>query len=551
MKKMYRILAVLLIIAFVFTATGCGGKQKTAAAPSVNSTASVTVNQTKLVDAADVSYSVNTSETLFDFDTGIDEFTFSSEAEAMPEWNTEEYNVLRENSFLKVRTSPLSTFAMDVDNGSYTNFRRMVNEGCTVPSGAVRTEEFLNYFDYTANTRPSNGRFTVTGEIHPCPWNLEHGLLSLLVSANPVQLENKGNNFVFLIDTSGSMGWTLNGRDSFTSLELAVKSFELLTAYLTQDDRVSIVTYAGASATLLNGCNGADHNRIVSVLRSLSADGGTNGGGGINAAYACAVKNYIEGGNNRVILASDGDMNLGITSQSDLVDLITQKKELGIFLTTLGFGEGNYSDANMEAIADAGNGNYFYIDCIDEANRVLVDKMMQTTVTVAKDVKLQAEFNPALVKEYRLIGYENRVMAAEDFKDDTKDGGEIGAGAQVMVLYELVWASEDGEAEETLKYQTVEVIGNTDEVLTLSIRFKEPDADVSAQEDYIIAKPGESQPSTDWYFAAGIAEVTGMLHYSNYFPGASCESAIELISKGTADDSYRKEFSELVSKYFR
>ena len=346
------------------------------------------------------------------------------------DFNTEEYNTIKENGFVNVSQAPLSTFAADVDTGSYCNLRRMINGGWDLRNVAssIRTEEMVNYFDY--KVEDTDKIFGVQYSIGECPWNPQNKLLILTMQANSeINVPSEGNNFVFLIDTSGSM----NSQDK---LPLVKESFKLLAGTLTSKDRVSVVTYAGAADTLLEGSN--DYNAICKAIDSVSASGGTNGSGGIKAAYKCAEKNFIKNGNNRVIIASDGDMNLGITSQSGLVDLIKENKETGVFLTTLGYGTGNYSDANMESIADAGNGNYFYIDSIDEAERVLCAKLKQTTVTVAKDVKFQVEFNPAEVASYRQIGYENRQMSASDFNDDKKDGGEIGAGAQVTVCYELI-----------------------------------------------------------------------------------------------------------------
>ena len=466
--------------------------------------------------------------------------------ESMPEFNTEEYNYIKENSFLKVSTSPLSTFAADVDTGSYTNLRRMLRDNYTleqIPQGSVRTEEMINYFDYDIVDADDDNRFTVNYETNICPWNEDNLLLMLSVKAKDVDLDYVGNNFVFLIDSSGSMAYDQNKGT------LAIKSFKLLAETLTENDRVSIVTYSGSSAVILDSCPGNDYKKICKALDSITFGGGTNGSGGITAAYELAGENFIENGNNRVIIASDGDMNLGITSTGGLTDLIREKKESGVFLTVLGYGSGNYSDANMESIADCGNGNYYYIDCIDEANRVLVDKLKQTTVTVAKDVKLQVEFNPLEVSEYRLLGYENRTMAAEDFEDDTKDGGETGAGQTVTVLYELVCNSNESDAG--LKYQTDrEVTDNalTGELLTLSIRYKEPDADKSVEENHIVkANDSFDEPmSSDFAFVAGLAELSMLLNDSDYAGDATLDTAYELVKHGSADNKYREELVDMI-----
>lgn len=465
------------------------------------------------------------------------------------EFNTEEYNYIKENSFLSVATSPLSTFAADVDTGSYTNFRRMVKDNYSIeniPQGSIRTEEMINYFDYNIIESDDDNTFTVSYETGTCPWNEENELLMLTVKAKDAEINSNGNNFVFLVDSSGSMNNAEKG-------PLALKSFKLLAETLTENDRVSIVTYSGASDVILDSCPGDKYKKICKALDSIDFGGGTNGSGGITAAYELAAENFIEGGNNRVIIASDGDMNLGITSNGGLVDLIKEKKETGVFLTVLGYGSGNYSDANMESIADYGNGNYYYIDCIDEANRVLVDKLKQTTLTVAKDVKLQVEFNPLEVSEYRLIGYENRTMAAEDFDDDTKDGGETGAGQTVTVLYELVSNQSDVSGND-LKYQTDRALTQdamNGEILTLSIRYKEPDADQSVEETFVVnSTSGNGSDTTnmsaDFSFAAGVAELSMILNDSDYAGSASLETAYELVMQGSADDPYREELGNMI-----
>jgi len=462
------------------------------------------------------------------------------------EFNTEEYNYIQENGFLKVATSPLSTFAADVDTGSYTNFRRMIHDNYSledIPMGAIRAEEMINYFDYDIKESRDDNRFAVAYETGICPWNEDNDLLMLTVKAKDVDLDYVGNNFVFLIDSSGSMRSNDKG-------DLAIKSFKLLAETLTEDDRVSIVTYSGSSQVILDSCDGDDYDKICRALDSIEFGGGTNGSGGITAAYELADENFMEGGNNRVIIASDGDMNLGITSTGGLTDLISEKKESGVFLTVLGYGTGNYSDANMESLADCGNGNYHYIDCIEEAERVLVDQLKETTVTVAKDVKLQVEFNPTQVSEYRLIGYENRTMAAEDFEDDTKDGGETGAGQTVTVLYELV-RNDDGNKGSDLKYQTDRELTDaalSDELLTLSIRYKEPDGKKSVEENFDVLAPKDSSDdlSEDLSFVAGIAELTMIINDSDYLGNATMDSAYQLVKNGTADDEAREELCKMM-----
>lgn len=463
-----------------------------------------------------------------------------------PDFNTEEYDNIEENGFIKVGTQPLSTFAADVDTGSYCNFRRMINDNMdkdSIPSGAIRTEEMINYFDYDVEGK-SDGKFTVNSEVQTCPWNEDNKLLMLTVQANDVDIENKGNNFVFLIDTSGSMA-------EDDKAKLVTKSFNALAESLNENDKVSIVTYAGDTNVLLKGCDGdktEDIKNALDVAEKVTYDygGGTNGSGGIEKAYEIALDNYIEGGNNRVIIASDGDMNLGVTSNSELVDLIKEKKESGVFLTTLGYGSGNYSDSNMESIADAGNGNYYYIDCLDEAKHVLVEKLKETTVTVAKDVKMQVEFNPNYISEYRLIGYENRVMNADDFEDDTKDGGEVGAGQQVTVCYELVLG--DGNNGKDLKYQdnsTLSDAAYSNEILTLSVNYKEVDEDKSQTEEYPILDE-EKEMSEDFSFVVGVIETAMVVRDSDYKGTSTIKEAIEYANNGSKDNEYREEFAKLI-----
>lgn len=469
------------------------------------------------------------------------EGTTVANGETDKDFNTEEYNTIKENGFVKVSQSPLSTFAADVDTGSYCNLRRMIMQGYNLENvaSAIRTEEIVNYFDYKVDSK--DDVFSVQYSIGDCPWNKDNKLLVMTMQANSeTNVSNEGNNFVFLIDSSGSM----NSKDK---LPLVKESFKLLAENLGPNDRVSIVTYSGSSDTLLEGSN--NYKKICKVLDSISASGGTNGSGGINAAYQCAEKNFIKGGNNRVIIASDGDMNLGITSQSGLVDLIKEKKETGVFLTVLGYGTGNYSDANMESIADAGNGNYFYIDSIDEAERVLCEKLMQTTVTVAKDVKFQVEFNPYEVAEYRQIGYENRQMSAKDFNDDKKDGGEIGAGAQVTVCYELKLRDPDEKPEDDLKYQDTVLSDNAKngELCTVSVRYKAPDEDESKLIKYPLKDKGISNKD-DFNFICGIIEASMVMRDSEYKGNATYDSAYKLAKSGTGNNKYREEFCSLIKK---
>ena len=523
-----KILAVLLAGAFVVAAAGCGKKDRSEATQiKEHNDAGGEIAEID-IDALVGGNSAQSYEATEAYESQAEDF------------NTEEYNRIEENGFVKVADAPLSTFAADVDTGSYCNLRRLIRDGWSLDNvkSAIRTEEMINYFDYKVDS--AEDVFSVQYSIGECPWNAQNKLLVMTMQANAeVNVPNEGNNFVFLVDSSGSM----NSQDK---LPLVKESFKLLAQNLGPKDRVSIVTYAGNSDTLLKGSD--DYEDICKALDKIDAYGGTNGSGGIEAAYKCAQENFVKNGNNRVIIASDGDMNLGITSQSGLVDLIKEKKESGVFLTVLGYGTGNYSDANMESLADAGNGNYFYIDSLEEAERVLCEKMMQTTVTVAKDVKFQVEFNPAEVAEYRQIGYENRQMSASDFNDDKKDGGEIGAGAQVTVCYEIVPAGA-GKDDGGLKYQdtTLSDQAASGELCTVSVRYKAPDSDESSKIEYPLIDKGVTKRE-DFNFVCGVIETSMVLRDSAYKGTATLDSAYQLAKSGTDNNRYREEFCELLKK---
>ena len=348
-------------------------------------------------------------------------------------YDTREYDYQEEHRFVSTKDSPLSTFAADCDTASYSNIRSYIEEGTLPPAGAVRVEEMINYFDYDYVSDPETGKkFAVYTEYADCPWNADTKLMMVGLNTTAIDMsEKKASNLVFLIDTSGSMY-------EENKLPLAQKAFKMLAENLDENDRISIVTYAGSDTVVINGVAGSDAYTICEALDSLEASGSTNGSAGLITAYEIAEQQFIKDGNNRVILATDGDLNVGLTSESDLVGLITEEKDSGIFLSVLGFGSDNLKDNKLEALADHGNGNYSYLDSVYEAKKVLVDEMGGTLYTVAKDVKLQIEFNPEQVKGYRQIGYENRALSAEDFADDTVDGGEIGAGHVVTALYEVV-----------------------------------------------------------------------------------------------------------------
>jgi Ca-activated chloride channel family protein len=472
---------------------------------------------------------------------------------AAPDWNTEEYSAVKETGFKSVANDPLSTFSADVDTASYSNIRRMIEDGYTmdeIPAGAVRIEEMLNYFSYDYRLPEKGEPFGVTTVIGDCPWNADAKLLQIGLKTQAIDLgEAPDSNLVFLLDVSGSMY-------TDDKLPLLQKSFSMLAGELGGRDTVSIVTYAGADRVLLEGESGHNKKAIIEALGALEAGGSTNGADGIETAYLIAEKNFIEGGNNRVILATDGDLNVGVSSESALDELITRKRESGVYLSVLGFGTGNIKDTKMEILADHGNGNYAYIDSIGEAKKVLVEQMGATLVTVAKDVKLQVEFNPAYVKGYRLLGYENRALATQDFDDDGKDAGEIGAGHMVTALYEIVPVDSGQEIPETaLKYQDNknDTGVRNGEWLNVKIRYKEPDADESILKEYPVTDEDlVSDPPEDFYFAAAVAEFGLMLRDSEYKGEASFENIRELLKNVDTDaDDYKDEFVYLVKKLQR
>ena len=468
--------------------------------------------------------------------------------------NTEEYSAIQENGYLSVKTSPFATFAADVDTASYANLRRMIQHGQTIPADAVRIEELINYFHYTY-TQPREGEpFGVSMELADCPWNEAAKLLLIGLQAKSLDTEAlPASNLVFLIDVSGSMA-------SPNKLPLVQRSFMTLAENLSEDDRVTIITYSSGEKLVLDGVSGDQTARIMGALEELEAGGSTNGQQALKMAYETAKKHFIPGGNNRIILATDGDFNVGITSEAELTGFVREEAKDGVYLSVLGYGMGNYKDNKMEAMADNGNGNYYYIDDIAEARKVLVEEAGGTLFTVAKDVKLQVEFNPAQVKGYRLIGYENRVMAAEDFADDTKDGGELGAGHQVTALFEIIPAGSDFEIPEVeSRYGQNEDPSHitADEWLVLNIRYKEPDGDTSQLLSYPLAldayarSGGSMSPAMSW--AAGMAQWGMLLRDSEYKGSTTYEALLERLEGLEADggpgmDDLHKECLELIRK---
>ena len=465
-----------------------------------------------------------------------------------PETSGEAYDHLQENGFVAVADDPRSTFSIDVDSASYSNVRRFLEDGTMPPPDAVRVEEMINYFGYDYRSPASSDPFSLTAEVGDCPWNEAHRLVHVGLQGKIIdQSEVPARNLVFLFDVSGSM-------NSPDKLPLLKRAFSLLADNLRPQDKVSIVVYAGASGVVLPPTAGSDKGEILAALDRLEAGGSTNGGAGIHSAYAMAEKGFIEGGINRVILATDGDFNVGATSEGDLVRLIEAKRESGVFLSVLGFGTGNLKDATMEKLADKGNGNYAYIDGIGEARKVLVEEAGATLVTIAKDVKIQVELNPAEVASYRLIGYENRVLAHADFNDDTKDAGEIGAGHSVTALYEIVPAgSKDAPKVDELKYQGksgLSAAAGSGELMTVKVRYKEPAGSTSKLLSFPIEDADHTlaETSRDFRFSAAVAGFGMLLRGSEHKGDATFGSVRRLAdeAKGTDPHGRRAELVRLI-----
>ena len=458
-------------------------------------------------------------------------------------FNTDEYSHFESNRFLSTLTAPLSTFAADVDTSSYAQLRRRILKGERIPADSVRIEEMLNYFHYDYRQPEGDDPFGVTVEYAKCPWNPETRLLQIGLQARTAETDGMpGHNLVFLIDTSGSM----YGADR---LDLVKRAFLMLLEELRPEDTVSVVAYASQERVVIEGVSAGEKTRIMEAVSELEAHGATNGSAGIRKAYEIAQKYYAEGGVNRILLATDGDLNVGVTSEGELVRLVEEKRKSGISLTCLGVGMGNYKDNKMEALADYGNGNCWYIDTIHEARKALVTEGGGTFITVAKDVKIQADFNPARVKGYRLIGYEDRMLAAEDFADDEKDGGEIGSGHRMTALYEIVPAGSGfdfGAAES--RYRTG-AEGPEGELLTVSIRAKEPDGTQSRLYEYPVADECAAEMSDNMKFAAAVAETGMILRGSEWKGTASYAEAAGLLRDcgSVSGDVYKEEFLYLVN----
>lgn len=457
------------------------------------------------------------------------------------EFNTESYDKISENAFRDVKGNPLSTFSVDVDRASYSNVRRFLQNNTLPYKDAVRIEELINYFDYDY-PQPSNGvPFSVSMEMGSCPWNPAHRLVLIGLKGKEMEADQiPAGNLVFLIDVSGSMS-------DENKLPLLKKAFRILVDNLRPSDRVAMVVYAGAAGVVLESTPGNDKQKILSALDNLEAGGSTAGGAGISLAYKIARQHYIQGGNNRVILATDGDFNIGSSSDAEMERLIEEKRKEGVFLTVLGFGMGNYKDSKMEKIADAGNGNYAYIDNILEAKKMFGEELWGTLFTIAKDVKIQVEFNPEKVMAYRLIGYENRILNKEDFNDDRKDAGEIGCGHTVTALYEIVPAGsgEKIPVSDPLEYQNSRVTGSPN-MMTVKLRYKEPDDTVSK---LVITRLTErdlnaGSPSQNLRFASAVAEFGMLLRASEHRGNATWDHVIASATEARGADrhGYRQDF---------
>jgi len=465
------------------------------------------------------------------------------------EIDTDEYDSFVENPFENSSSNPLSTFSIDVDNASYTNIRKFINNGQSVPKDAVRVEEMMNFFKYSYSKPNNDNPFAINTEYGDCPWNTNHKLVKIGLQGKEIPTDNLPNsNFVFLIDVSGSMSDT-------NKLPLVIESLKILTKQLRKEDKISIVVYAGAAGLVLPATSGNDKEKIIAALEKLQAGGSTAGGEGINLAYKVAEENFIKGGNNRVIIATDGDFNVGASSDSDMISLIEEKRKSGVFLTCLGYGMGNYKDSKLEKLADKGNGNYAYIDNMQEANRFLVKEFKGSMFAIAKDVKIQIEFNPKHVQNYRLIGYENRKLQNEDFTNDAIDAGELGSGHTVTALYEIIPVGvKSNFSIEPIDLKYSETKPNTDalanELATIKFRYKKPDGDKSIEIVQTIDNNVTTleNSSEDFKFCSAVAWFGLKLRDSKLVTNKNKKDILELASKSKSKDidGYRSEFIRLV-----
>ena len=560
MKKNVKGLSLLIGSSLLMTSlTGCGSghsatsatydTQAEAPSSSHNYDYSATESAQEPLYSAEASdsgrgkYSAGTNNTTSVYGAATDNYYDDNVIE-----NNESYTKPEENGFCLVMNQPLSTFAADVDTASYSNIRRMIEDGYSIGNidpDAVRAEEFINYFSYDLYEPERGDLFGITTEVSTCPWNTDNQLMFVGMKTGEIDYEEAPvNNLVFLIDVSGSM-------NSKNKLPLLQKTFDELVDNLPDEGTISIVTYSGEEKVVLEGEPMRNKKAIKKAIDKLHAHGCTNGQAGMQRAYEIAQKYYVDGGNNRVIMATDGDLNVGISSLDDLERFISDKKDEGVFLSILGFGDGNYKDDKMETLADCGNGNYSYIDSLAEGKKVLVDEMSSTLYTVAKDVKLQVEFNPANVNAYRLIGYENRLMDNQDFNDDAKDGGEIGAGHSVVALYEIVPAHSPKSID--LKYQDNKVSDDKEKVpyshefATVSVRYKDPDADKSQLFSVAIGDDVVTEnPSDDFKFASSVAEFAMILENNENKGTSSLEDIMKTYKQLEDTDEYQDEFYYLV-----
>ena len=472
---------------------------------------------------------------LLDMEAAEEDVNASSPMPGKPDIWEEQIKFI-ENKFILTETENVSTFSSDVDTASYSYFRRLVNQGYSLSElistagSSIRTEEMINYFNYNYPSPKDDELFSTTMQIAPCPYNEEAALLVLGLQAKEIELAQK-NNLVFLVDVSGSM-------NSDDKLGLLKKTFSHLTDNLGDDDVISIVTYSGAERVELDGCSGAKKDKILKAVNGLSAKGSTNGEAGLKKAYQLAEKHFIKGGNNRIIMASDGDLNVGISSVEELKSFIEQKRDSGVFLSVLGFGTGNYKDAQMETIADCGNGVYYYIDSETEAEKVFGTDIFSTLYTIAKDVKLQLTFNRDVIHSYRLVGYENRLLNKEDFENDKKDAGDLGAGHSLTVCYELIL---NDKAEST-----------DEDWMTLSVRYKAPDADKSEQNDYTFSRTSyTTTPDDSFKFVCSVIELSMLLHKSEYAKSVMIKDIKNDLAAIKLDDEYKVQFKDLIGKLIK
>ncbi|PXX96218.1 hypothetical protein DF185_20435 [Marinifilum breve] len=462
------------------------------------------------------------------------------------DYNTEGYSTINENNYKNTVESPVSTFSIDVDAASYSNVRRFLTNGEKPPIDAIRIEEMINYFNYHYEQPKGEHPFAIHHEIAECPWNNDNLLLHIGLQGKKIEAENlPASNLVFLLDVSGSM-------NSQNKLPLLKKAFKLLINQLRPEDKVAIVVYAGSSGLVLPSTNGSEKEEILNALNKLSAGGSTAGAAGLKLAYKTARENFIDGGNNRIILATDGDFNVGISSNAEMERLIEKERNNGVFISVLGFGMGNYKDDKMEIIADKGNGNYSYIDNILEAKKVLVNEFGGTLHTIAKDVKIQIEFNPAIVEEYRLIGYENRMLNKEDFDDDKKDAGELGSGHNVTALYEIKLAKKKRK-NQNLKYQDTKLNAKAlskDEIASVKFRYKNPKGrkSILITEEIPMNVSSEQTISENFQFSAAVAGFGLLLRKSKHKGNCNYKMLIDLAqnSKGKDEEGYRGEFIRLM-----